>query len=86
VPSDLLGNLVGGGMVGTVLVALIGYIGTRRKAGSDVNVATFATLKEMNALLIKQLKEVQAELDAERKARRALEDRVAILERRSERS
>lgn len=72
-------------MTGGAGAAVVSLIANRRKAASDVNVATFATLKEMNGLLTTQLADVQAQLDAERTARRDLEDQLAA-ERRARRA
>jgi hypothetical protein len=80
-----LGTILGAALGGGGLAAVIGYLANRRKTNSDINVATFGTLRDMNELLKAQLADVQTQLDAERTARRGLEDELAA-ERRARRS
>ncbi|WP_062441222.1 hypothetical protein [Herbidospora daliensis] len=86
--GTVLTTILGGGTV----AAVIGYFGNRRKDKSeaskntsDVQVATFDTLTQMNERLKNQLAEVETQLDTERSARRALEDELAS-ERRARRA
>lgn len=83
-PNDLLGNIVGAGMVGVSLSAILVFLVNRRKTGSDVNVATFTTLRDMNQHLTSQFATVQTQLDTERAARRSIEDEL-LTERRARR-
>jgi chromosome segregation ATPase len=93
----IIGSILGAFAGGGTITGILNYIRDRRRDQGDVVIGTFTSLKEMNALLHKQLGEVQTQLDnertqrrgledelaTERRARRALEERVAALERRT---
>lgn len=75
--GGLLTAFLGGGLV----KALLDYVGNRGKARSDYALSTLTNLQEWNASLQKRIRELEEELDRERRSRRDLENRVAALER-----
>jgi hypothetical protein len=75
---ELIGAILTAFMGGNLLQALVTYINNRRTGKTDANTATFTNLTTMNERLTKQLADVQEQLDAERGARRRVEDELAV--------
>lgn len=75
--GSALSALLGGGLVN----GLLGYRRDRRQAKQAEATADYASVQQWNGHLLKRVAELERELDAERRMRRELEDRVARLER-----
>lgn len=75
--GSVLSALLGGGLVN----GLLSYRRDRKQAKQAESTADFTSVQQWNTHLLKRVGELERELDAERRMRRELEDRVARLER-----
>lgn len=67
---------------GSLIQAILGFVRDRSKDRTDYGLASFASLQEYNAYLLKRIREVELDLDAERAKRRTAEQRISDLETR----
>lgn len=86
--SGLIASVMAAFLGGSFLQAILGFINDRKKNRVDFEIGRLDALQAYNTHLLQRIREVETDLDTERRKRReaeqasaALEARVAELER-----